>query len=121
MDFIEACRPRVSDRSEVDQPQPAVDGGHHHWWPIIAFAVRPGRYAAPLEASVHRFGRPGSSRSSDQVLRWMRLMRFQVLAPVVRTRKGEFVDLSTAQHAGSQPRAVDGVAFACRPAQLKNR
>ena len=82
------------DRPEVDQPQPALDRRHdHRGLRLPAPALRPHRRAAlpgvrradrAADAAADR--RPGARARAEGT-------RFQVLAPVVRGRKGEYVDL----------------------------
>ena len=82
-----------------------------------ARASRTARSAASRSASRRR------SRSSTRCSRWRRALRFQVLAPVVRGRKGEYVDLfSSLQSQGYSRARVDGAVHQLTdPPKLKKQ
>ena len=112
------------DRPEVDQPQPALHRRHHHrGLRLPAAALRPGRHPAlPDLRPRDRASRP-RSRSSTRCSAMEEGSRFQVLAPVVRTRKGEFVDLfATLQAQGYSRVRVDGAVHPLTdPPKLKKQ
>jgi excinuclease ABC subunit A len=59
---------------------------------------------APALPGLRRADRPGRPRSRSSTRSWLsRRARFQVLAPVVRGRKGEYVDLFAAADPGLLP------------------
>ena len=98
------------DRPEVDQPQPPLDRRHdHRGLRLPAAALRPRR---PPALPGLRRGRSPASRPQqivDQLLELPDRTRFQVLAPVVQGRKGEFVDLfAELQTKGFSRARVDG-------------
>ena len=124
VDFIEGLSPGGLDRPEVDLAQPAVHGRHdHRGLRLPAAALRPGRRAAlPDLWRARSPGRP-RSRSSTGCSRWPEGTRFQVLAPVVRGRKGEYVDLFAELQSKGYARArVDGVVHPLtEPPKLKKQ
>ena len=96
-------------RPEVHLPQPPVDGRHHHrGLRLPAAALRPHRRAA-LPDLRRRIARQTPQQIVDRVLAMPEGTRFQVLAPVVRGRKGEYVDLFRQLQSKGYSRArVDG-------------
>ena len=94
VDFIEGLSPAISIDQKSAQPQPAVDGRHdHRGLRLPPPALRPHRRAAlPERRHPARSARP-RSRSSTASLELPEGTRFQVLAPVVRGRKGEYETL----------------------------
>ena len=100
VDFIEGLSPGGLDRPEVDQPQPALDRRHdHRGLRLPAAALRARSASRTARAAAGRSpGRP-RSRSSTGCWSSPEGTRFQVLAPVVRGRKGEY--------ARAVPRAAD--------------
>ena len=81
------------DRPEVGVAQPAVDGRHHHrGLRLPPAAVRPHRRAALPERGT-RITRQTPQQIVDRMLELPEGTRFQVLAPVVRGRKGTYETL----------------------------
>ena len=107
VDFIEGLSPGGLDRPEVDQPQPALDRRHdHRGLRLPAAALRPGRRAALPGVRARDREADARSRSSTRCWRWRRAPGSRCSRPVVRTRKGEFVDLfANLQGAGLLARA----------------
>ena len=93
VDFIEGLSPGGLDRPEVHPPQPALDGRHdHRGLRLPAAALRAvGRPHCPVCGEP--IARQTPQQIVDRVLELEEGTRFQVLAPVVRGRKGEYVDL----------------------------
>ena len=93
VDFIEGLSPGGVDRPEVHVEEPPLDRRHdHRGLRLPPAALRPRRPAAlpdlrradrPADPAADR--RPGADLEEGT--------RFQVLAPVIRGRKGEYVDL----------------------------
>ena len=82
------------DRPEVGQPQPALDGRHdHRGLRLPAPALRPHRRPALPERRHPAAAPDARSRSSTASCELPEGTRFQVLAPVVRGRKGEYETL----------------------------
>ena len=88
------AQPGGLDRPEVDEPQPALDGRHDHRDPRLHApalgahrrAALPGvrrGHPAP-DGPADRRSAHGAARAST---------RYQIVAPVVTQKKGEFVDL----------------------------
>ena len=78
------------DRPEVGRPQPPLDRRHdHRGLRLPAPAVRPHRRAA-LPDDGTRLQRQTPQQIVDRILLLPEGTRFQVLAPVVRGRKGEY-------------------------------
>ena len=124
VDFIEGLSPGRLDRPEVDLAQPALDRRHdHRGLRLPAAAVRPHRRAAlpGLRSSRSPGRRP--QQIVDRVLAMDEGTRFQVLAPVVRGRKGEYVDLFAELQSKGYARArVDGVVHPLtEPPKLKKQ
>ena len=109
VDFIDGLSPGRVDRPEVGQPQPAVHRGHgHRGLRLPAAAVRPGRQAA-LPGLRRPIARQTPQQIVDRVLELEEGIRFQVLAPVVRGRKGEYTELlKELQTKGYSRARVDG-------------
>ena len=109
VDFIEGLSPGGLDRPEVDLAQPALDRRHdHRGLRLPAAALRPGRRAAL--PGLRADSRQTPQQIVDRVLAMPEGTRFQVLAPVVRGRKGEYVDLFAELQGKGYARArVDGV------------
>jgi excinuclease ABC subunit A len=97
------------DRPEVDQPQPSLDGRHdHRGLRLPPAAVRPGRSPA-LPDCGEPITRQSPQQIVDRLLELPERTRFQILAPVVKGRKGEFVDLfAELQTKGFARARVDG-------------
>ncbi len=82
------------DRPEVDQPQPALRPSApspRSTTTCVCSTPRAGIPHCPVCGE--RIARQTPQQIVDQVLAMEEGSQFQVLAPVVRTRKGEFVDL----------------------------
>ena len=92
-------------RPEVGLAQPAVDGRHHHrGLRLPAAAVRPHRRAALPRTTARSSPARRPQQIVDRVLELPEGTRFQVLAPVVRGRKGTYDTLlGRPRHAGLRP------------------
>ncbi len=82
------------DRSEVDLAQSALDGRHgHRDLRLPAPAFRAHRQAALLSSAGAKSARSRASRSSIRSWSLPEGTRIQLLAPVIRGRKGEYAKL----------------------------
>jgi len=123
VDFIEGLSPAVSidQKSTNRNPRSTVGTITEVYDYLRLLYARAGTRTARYAAS----GSPARprSRSSTRCSRWTRACRFQVLAPVVRTRKGEFVDLFDKLNSQGYSRVrVDGVVHSLTdPPKLKKQ
>ena len=123
VDFIDGLSPAVSidQKSTSRNPRSTVGTVTEVYDYLRLLYARIGRPHCP------KCGRPISQQTPqqivDQVLGLTEGTRFQVLAPVVRQRKGEFVDLFGQLQAGGYSRAlVDGqVVSLADPPKLKKQ
>ena len=94
VDFIEGLSPAISIDQKSASPQPALDRRHHHrGLRLPPPAVRPHRRAALPRATARVITRQTPQQIVDRMLELPEGTRFQVLAPVVRGRKGEYETL----------------------------
>src|ERR1700751_1920792 len=93
VDFIEGLSPAVSidQKSTNRNPRPTVGTIPEVYDYLRLLYARAGTPHCPVCGE--RIARQTPQQIVDQVLAMDEGLRFQVLAPVVRTRKGEFVDL----------------------------
>ena len=93
VDFIEGLSPAVSIDQKSTSQEPALDGGHHHrGLRLHAPALGPrGPPHCPTCGAPDRAQTP--QQIVDRCSRYPEGRRFQVLAPVIRGRKGEYVEL----------------------------
>ena len=106
VDLIEGLSPAISHRAEGDLAQPALDRRHGHRDPRLpAPAVRARRHAVLPRPRPAAAGADRLRRWSTRCSRCPTDTRLMILAPVVRDRKGEFVELF-AEHAGAGLRAL---------------
>ena len=106
VDFIEGLSPAVSidQKSTNRNPRSTVGTITEVYDYLRLLYARAGTPHCPVCGE--RIARQTPQQIVDQVLAMEEGARFQVLAPVVRTRKGEFVDLfDKLQHAGLRARA----------------
>ena len=110
VDFIEGLSPAISIDQKSASPQPALDGRHHHrGLRLPAPAVRPHRRAALPRRAAPTVTRQTPQQIVDRILELPEGTRFQVLAPVVRGRKGNYETLLADLAAQGFARArVDG-------------
>ena len=101
---------RGVDRSEVDQPQPAVHGGHHHRGVRLLAPAVMRAWVCRIAPCVARQSQSQTAQQIvDSVLALPEGTRYQVLAPMVRGRKGEYADLfADLQQQGFARARVDG-------------
>ena len=82
-------------RPEERQPQPSFHGGHHHrGLRLPPLVVRPDRHS-PRPRNRRAAGAPDATADRRSGVGPRRGTRFQVLAPVVRGRKGTYDTLVT--------------------------
>ena len=106
VDFIEGLSPAVSidQKSTNRNPRSTVGTITEVYDYLRLLYARAGTPHCPVCGE--RIARQTPQQIVDQVLAMDEGLRFQVLAPVVRTRKGEFVDLFDKLNTpGLQPRA----------------
>ena len=123
VDFIEGLSPAVSIDQKSTNRNPRSTVGtitEIHDYLRLLYA-RAGVPHCPQCG--HRIEKQTPQQVVDQVLEMEQGSRFQVLAPVVRTRKGEFVDLfSTLQSQGYSRVLVDGTVHQLSdPPKLKKQ
>jgi excinuclease ABC subunit A len=123
VDFIEGLSPAVSidQKSTNRNPRSTVGTITEVYDYLRLLYARAGVPHCPVCGHVIEKQTP--QQIVDQVLAMEEGIRFQVLAPVVRTRKGEFVDLFTAlQQQGYSRVLVDGtVHMLTDPPKLKKQ
>ncbi|MDT7698336.1 MAG: excinuclease subunit [Pseudonocardiales bacterium] len=123
VDFIEGLSPAVSidQKSTNRNPRSTVGTITEVYDYLRLLYARAGVPHCPVCGSVIRKQTP--QQIVDQVLEMDEGSRFQVLAPVVRTRKGEFVDLfSSLQSQGYSRVLVDGMVHQLSdPPKLKKQ
>jgi excinuclease ABC subunit A len=109
VDFIEGLSPAVSiDQKSTNRNPRSTVGTITEVYDYLRPALRPRRGAA-LPGVRARDREQTPQQIVDQVLAMEEGARFQVLAPIVRTRKGEFVDLfANLQGQGYSRVLVDG-------------
>src|SRR5881396_3739516 len=110
VDFIEGLSPAVSidQKSTNRNPRSTVGTITEVYDYLRLLYARAGRPHCPTCGE--RIARQTPQQIVDQVLAMDEGLRFQVLAPVVRTRKGEFVDLFDKLNSQGYSRVrVDGV------------
>ncbi len=121
VDFIEGLSPAVSidQKSTNRNPRSTVGTITEVYDYLRLLYARAGMPHCPVCG--HVIERQTPQQIVDQVLAMPEGSRFQVLAPVVRTRKGEFVDLFSALQAQGYSRVlVDGTVHAAdRPADAE--
>ena len=82
------------DRPEVGVAQPPLDRRHHHrGLRLPPAALRPHRRARTARTTARAITRQTPQQIVDRILELPEGTRFQVLAPVVRGRKGEYETL----------------------------
>ena len=109
VDFIEGLSPAVSidQKSTNRNPRSTVGTITEVYDYLRLLYARTGRPHCPVCGEP--VGRQTPQQIVDQLLELPERTRFQVLAPVVRARKGEFVDLfAELQHKGFSRARVDG-------------
>ncbi|TWS18480.1 excinuclease ABC subunit UvrA [Tsukamurella asaccharolytica] len=112
VDFIEGLSPAVSidQKSTNRNPRSTVGTITEVYDYLRLLYARAGTPHCPECGSV--IARQTPQQIVDQVLDMEQGTRFQVLAPVVRTRKGEFVDLfNQLQTQGYSRARIDGVVY----------
>ncbi|HEX2286636.1 MAG TPA: excinuclease ABC subunit A, partial [Mycobacterium sp.] len=112
VDFIEGLSPAVSidQKSTNRNPRSTVGTITEVYDYLRLLYARAGTPHCPVCG--HRIARQTPQQIVDQVLAMDEGLRFQVLAPVVRTRKGEFVDLFDKLNTQGYSRVrVDGVVY----------
>ncbi|MGO0576189.1 excinuclease ABC subunit UvrA [Ornithinimicrobium panacihumi] len=124
VDFIEGLSPAVSidQKSTNRNPRSTVGTITEVYDYLRLLYARVGRPHCPV--CMEPVGRQTTSQIVDRLLELPEGTRFQVLAPVVRGRKGEFVDLFDELQASGFARArVDGevVSLSAPPALEKQR
>ena len=123
VDFIEGLSPAVSidQKSTNRNPRSTVGTITEVYDYLRLLYARAGTPHCP--ACGHRIARQTPQQIVDQVLAMPEGTRFQVLAPVVRTRKGEFVDLFDKLNGQGYSRVrVDGVVHSLTdPPKLKKQ
>lgn len=110
VDFIEGLSPAVSidQKSTSRNPRSTVGTITEIYDYLRLLFARIGVPHCPI--CDERIGRQSPHQITDQIMAMEDGTRFQVLAPVVRSRKGEFVDLFAELQAQGYARArVDGV------------
>ncbi|MFW0791549.1 excinuclease ABC subunit UvrA [Gordonia sp. CPCC 205333] len=123
VDFIEGLSPAVSiDQKSTNRNPRSTVGTITEVYDYLRLL-----YARAGKAHCPQCGSPIAKQTPqqivDQVLEMESGVRFQVLAPVVRTRKGEFVDLFTELQTQGYSRArIDGVVYPLtEPPKLKKQ
>ncbi len=123
VDFIEGLSPAVSidQKSTNRNPRSTVGTITEVYDYLRLLYARAGRPHCPDCGAA--IARQTPQQIVDQVLAMEEGIRFQVLAPVVRTRKGEFVDLFAGlQNQGFARARVDGVVHSlATPPTLKKQ
>ncbi len=123
VDFIEGLSPAVSidQKSTNRNPRSTVGTITEVYDYLRLLYARAGTPHCPECGSV--IARQTPQQIVDQVLEMEQGTRFQVLAPVVRTRKGEFVDLfNQLQTQGYSRARIDGVVYQlAEPPKLKKQ
>ena len=123
VDFIEGLSPAVSidQKSTNRNPRSTVGTITEVYDYLRLLYARAGKAHCPECGSAIEKQTP--QQIVDQVLAMDEGIRFQVLAPVVRTRKGEFVDLfDTLQTQGFSRARIDGVVHPlAEPPKLKKQ
>ncbi|GAA1082509.1 excinuclease ABC subunit UvrA [Tsukamurella spumae] len=123
VDFIEGLSPAVSidQKSTNRNPRSTVGTITEVYDYLRLLYARAGTPHCPECGSV--IARQTPQQIVDQVLDMEQGTRFQVLAPVVRTRKGEFVDLfNQLQTQGYSRARIDGVVYQLsEPPKLKKQ
>ncbi len=123
VDFIEGLSPAVSidQKSTNRNPRSTVGTITEVYDYLRLLYARAGTPHCPVCGE--RIARQTPQQIVDQVLAMAEGTRFQVLAPVVRTRKGEFVDLFDKLNAQGYSRVrVDGVVHPLTdPPKLKKQ
>ena len=123
VDFIEGLSPAVSidQKSTNRNPRSTVGTITEVYDYLRLLYARAGTPHCPVCGE--RIARQTPQQIVDQVLAMDEGTRFQVLAPVVRTRKGEFVDLFDKLNAQGYSRVrVDGVVHSLTdPPKLKKQ
>ncbi|MBS4100922.1 excinuclease ABC subunit UvrA [Tsukamurella paurometabola] len=123
VDFIEGLSPAVSidQKSTNRNPRSTVGTITEVYDYLRLLYARAGTPHCPECGSV--IARQTPQQIVDQVLDMEQGTRFQVLAPVVRTRKGEFVDLfNQLQTQGYSRARIDGVVYQlAEPPKLKKQ
>ncbi len=123
VDFIEGLSPAVSidQKSTNRNPRSTVGTITEVYDYLRLLYARAGDAHCPVCAE--RIAKQTPQQIVDQVLAMEDGTRFQVLAPVVRTRKGEFVDLFDQLHSQGYARIrVDGVVHQLTdPPKLKKQ
>ncbi len=123
VDFIEGLSPAVSidQKSTNRNPRSTVGTITEVYDYLRLLYARAGSPHCPVCG--HRIARQTPQQIVDQVLLMPVGTRFQVLAPVVRTRKGEFVDLFEKLNSQGYSRVrVDGVVHSLTdPPKLKKQ
>jgi len=123
VDFIEGLSPAVSidQKSTNRNPRSTVGTITEVYDYLRLLYARAGTPHCPECGSV--IARQTPQQIVDQVLEMEQGTRFQVLAPVVRTRKGEFVDLfNQLQTQGYSRARIDGVVYPLsEPPKLKKQ
>ncbi|CAM3696622.1 excinuclease ABC subunit UvrA [Tsukamurella ocularis] len=123
VDFIEGLSPAVSidQKSTNRNPRSTVGTITEVYDYLRLLYARAGTPHCPECGSV--IARQTPQQIVDQVLAMEPGTRFQVLAPVVRTRKGEFVDLfNQLQTQGYSRARIDGVVYQlAEPPKLKKQ
>ena len=109
------------DRPEVGVAQPALDGRHDHRdLRLPAAALRPHRRAALPRTAGGVITRQTPQQIVDRVLQLPEGTRFQVLAPVVRGRKGEYDDAARrARRRRASPGRGSTASSSTSPAKLR--
>ena len=123
VDFIEGLSPAVSidQKSTNRNPRSTVAPSPRSSCDTRLLYARAGTPHCPVCGE--RIARQTPQQIVDQVLAMDEGLRFQVLAPVVRTRKGEFVDLFDKLNSQGYSRVrVDGVVHSLTdPPKLKKQ
>ena len=123
VDFIEGLSPAVSidQKSTNRNPRSTVGTITEVYDYLRLLYARAGTPHCPVCGE--RIARQTPQQIVDQVLAMDEGLRFQVLAPVVRTRKGEFVDLFDKLNSQGYSRVrVDGVVYPLtQPPTLKKQ
>lgn len=123
VDFIEGLSPAVSidQKSTNRNPRSTVGTITEVYDYLRLLYARAGTPHCPICGE--RIARQTPQQIVDQVLAMDEGLRFQVLAPVVRTRKGEFVDLFDKLNSQGYSRVrVDGVVYPLTdPPKLKKQ
>ncbi|MEU0542036.1 excinuclease ABC subunit UvrA [Nocardia sp. NPDC005978] len=123
VDFIEGLSPAVSidQKSTNRNPRSTVGTITEVYDYLRLLFARAGTPHCPTCG--HLIEKQSPQQIVDQVLAMQEGIKFQVLAPVVRTRKGEFVDLFESLHGQGYSRVrVDGVVYPLtEPPKLKKQ